>query len=82
MDLLYPIDISSVFWLFEDVHDQDYWAEYVKLYIENEEEYIKWCKSIKRDAKINQLINKHNSEIEIRKVKEKNKFKDYLPFSV
>lgn len=56
-----------------------------KVKIENEEEYIKWCKSIKVEAKINQfnpLINKHNSEIEIRKVKEKNKFKDYLPFSV
>ncbi|WP_353095719.1 hypothetical protein [Tissierella praeacuta] len=24
------------FWLFEDVHDQDYWPEYVKLCIENE----------------------------------------------
>ncbi|MBB6698588.1 hypothetical protein [Clostridium algidicarnis] len=56
-----------------------------KINIENEEEYIKWCKSIKVEAKINQfnpLINKHNSEIEIRKAKEKNKFKDYLPFSV
>ncbi|WP_353095718.1 hypothetical protein [Tissierella praeacuta] len=56
-----------------------------KVNIENEEEYIKWCKSIKVDEKINlfnPLINKHNSEIEIRKAKAKNKFKDYLPFSV
>lgn len=56
-----------------------------KINIENEEEYFKWCKSIKVDEKIslfNSLINKHNSEVEIRKVKEKNKFKDYLPFSV
>ncbi|TCK89124.1 hypothetical protein EDC19_2539 [Natranaerovirga hydrolytica] len=56
-----------------------------KVNIENEEEYIKWCRSIAVDTKINQfnpLINKHNSEIEIRKAKEKNKFKDYLPFSV
>lgn len=56
-----------------------------KVNIENEEEYIKWCNSIKIDAKINlfnPLINKHNSEVEIRKAKEKNKYKDYLPFSV
>ena len=56
-----------------------------KINIENEEEYFKWCKSIKVDEKINlfnPLINKHNSEFEIRKAKEKNKFKDYLPFSV
>lgn len=24
------------FWLLEDVHDQEYWPEYVKLCIENE----------------------------------------------
>src|SRR5690554_5975533 len=56
-----------------------------KINIENEEEYFKWCKNIKVDEKINMfnpLINKHNSEIETRKAKEKNKFKDYLPFSV
>lgn len=56
-----------------------------KINIENEEEYTKWCKNIKIDEKINMfnsLINKHNSEIETRKAKEKNKFKDYLPFSV
>lgn len=56
-----------------------------KINIENEEEYFKWCKSIKVDEKINlfnPLINKHNSEFEIRKAKEKNKFKDYLPFTV
>ena len=56
-----------------------------KINIENEEEYTKWCQNIKVDEKINMfnpLINKHNSEFEIRKAKEKNKFKDYLPFSV
>ena len=56
-----------------------------KINIENEEEYTKWCQNIKVDEKINMfnpLINKHNSEIETRKAKEKNKFKDYLPFSV
>lgn len=56
-----------------------------KINIENEEEYFKWCKSIKVDEKINlfnPLINKHNSEVEIRKAKEKNKFKDYLPFNI
>lgn len=57
----------------------------LKINIENEEEYTKWCKNIKVDEKINlfnPLINKHNSEIETRKAREKNKFKDYLPFSV
>lgn len=56
-----------------------------KINIENEEEYFKWCKSIKVDEKtnlFNPLINKHNSEVEIRKAKEKNKFKDYLPFNI
>lgn len=56
-----------------------------KVNIENEEEYIKWCKSIRVDPKINlfnPLINKHNSEMKIRKAKEQNKFKTYLPFSI
>lgn len=56
-----------------------------KVNIENEAEYIKWCKSIKIGAKINQfhsLINKHNNEIEVRKVKEKDTFKDYLSFNL
>lgn len=56
-----------------------------KVNIENEEEYIKWCKSIKVDAKINlfnPLIIKHNSEIEIRKIKEKDKFKEYFSFNL
>ncbi len=56
-----------------------------KVNIENEAEYIKWCKSIRIGAKINQfhsLINKHYSEIEIREAKEKDKFKDYLSFNL
>ncbi|WP_313232584.1 hypothetical protein [Tissierella praeacuta] len=56
-----------------------------KVNIENEAEYIKWCKSIKIGEKINQfhpLINKHNSEIEIRKSKEKDKFKEYFSFNL
>lgn len=53
--------------------------------IENEEEYIEWCRNIKVEVKGNQfnpLINKHNSEIENRRVKDKEKFKESLPFSV
>ena len=53
--------------------------------IENEEEYIEWCRNIKVEVKGNQfnpLINKHNSEIENRRAKEKEKFKESLPFSV
>lgn len=53
--------------------------------IENEEEYIKWCRSLKSEFKgnpYNELINRHSSEIEKRKAKEKEKYKEYLPFSV
>ncbi|MBV1756846.1 MAG: hypothetical protein KMY55_03290 [Dethiosulfatibacter sp.] len=52
---------------------------------ENDEEYNKWCRNIKVDVKKSQfhpLINKHSIEIENRKAKQKNKFKEFLPFSV
>ena len=56
-----------------------------KVNIENEIEYIKWCKSIKIGEKINQfhpLINKHGSEIEIRKEREKEEFKEYFSYNL
>lgn len=56
-----------------------------KVNIENEVEYIKWCKSIKIGAKINQfhpLIDKHDSEIEIRKEREKEEFKEYFSYNL
>lgn len=56
-----------------------------KVNIENEEEYKKWCKSLKVELKENNyvtLIIDHSNEIEKRKAKEKGKFKEYLPFEI
>ena len=57
----------------------------MRVNFENEEEYNKWCRNIKVNVKKSQfhpLINNHNIEIENRKAKQKNKFKEFLPFSV
>ena len=53
--------------------------------IENEDEYIKWCKSLKVDTKREDyvlLIIDHYKEIEERKSMDKEKYKEYLPFSI
>jgi hypothetical protein len=54
-----------------------------KINIENEEEYIKWCKNLKIKSIGNQyisLINEHNTEIEKREITKKEKYKADLPF--
>jgi len=56
-----------------------------KINIENEDEYLKWCKGLKVDFKGDnyvQLIIDHNKEIENRKLKVKEKYKEYLPFDI
>lgn len=53
--------------------------------IENEEKYIKWCKSLKVDSKREDyvsLIIDHSKEIEKRKSMDKEKYKEYLPFEI
>lgn len=53
--------------------------------IENEDEYIKWCKSLKVDSKREDyvsLIIDHSKEIEKRKSMDKEKYKEYLPFEI
>jgi hypothetical protein len=55
------------------------------LNIEDENEYLKWCKSLKVDSKVDnyiQLIIDHSKEIEKRKSREKEKYKEYLPFEI
>ncbi|MBV1756432.1 MAG: hypothetical protein KMY55_01190 [Dethiosulfatibacter sp.] len=57
----------------------------LRVNVEDEKEYNRWCRNIKIDVKKSQfhpLINKHNIEIENRKAIQKNKFKEFLPFSV
>lgn len=56
-----------------------------KVNIENEEEYLKWCKSLKVDFKTNDyvaLIIDHSKEIEKRNLRKNEKYKEYLPFEI
>ena len=57
----------------------------LRVNVEDEKEYNRWCRNIKIDLKkshFHPLINQHNVETEIRKEIEKNRFKEYLPFKV